>query len=126
MVVSNPEGDTVMKYKEVPETEPKKRSRAGLAVLVIFLILAGAVGYLYYSVCKAPDPVKQAFTRSVDLEKSYVLGMLMDSVDGEPYLMYETEYSDNGLYHRAITQVKLTEEEAKALQIPGKIGVWKD
>lgn len=69
---------------------------------------------------------EQAFTRSVDLEKSYVLGMLMDSVDGEPYLMYETEYSENGLYHRSITQVKLTEEEADALQIPGKIGVWTD
>jgi len=67
---------------------------------------------------------EQAFTQSVDLEKSYVLGMLMGSVDGEPYLMYETEYSENGLYHRVVTQVKLTPEEAAALQVPGKFGVW--
>ena len=43
-----------MAKHEATENKPKKRSRAGLVLLVLLLILAGAAGYLYYTVSKAP------------------------------------------------------------------------
>lgn len=68
----------------------------------------------------------QKFTQDVDFNKTYILGLVLRSVDGEPYLMYETEYHAGGLYYRVITQVKLTEEDVAALQVPGVFGVWTD
>jgi len=66
----------------------------------------------------------QQFTREVDLNKTYILGCVIRSVDGEPYLLYETELTVNDLYVRQITLQALTEDEVAALQEPGKIGVW--
>lgn len=68
----------------------------------------------------------QQFTRDVDFNKTYILGLVLRSVDGEPYLMYETEYHEGALYYRVITQVKLTEEDVAALHVPGAFGVWTD
>ena len=52
---------------ETTENRPKRRSRAGIVFLVLLLILAGAAGYLYYSVVKAPlaldDPQKMAASK---------------------------------------------------------------
>lgn len=46
------------------ENQPKKKSPVGIILLILLLLLAGAVGYLYYSVVKAPlkleDPQKIA------------------------------------------------------------------
>jgi len=43
-----------MSRQEVTEQKPKKKSRAGIVVLIVLLLVAGAVGYLYYNVVKAP------------------------------------------------------------------------
>ena len=43
-----------MGKQENKEQKPKKRSRAGLVLLILLLILAGAVGFLYYTIVKAP------------------------------------------------------------------------
>lgn len=66
----------------------------------------------------------QQFTQDVDLDKTYILGFVMRSVDGDPYLLYETELTMNNLYVREIKLQALTEDEVTALQEPGKIGVW--
>lgn len=68
----------------------------------------------------------QKFTQDVDFNKTYILGLVLRSVDGEPYLMYETEHHANNLYYRVITHVKLTEEDVTALRVPGVFGVWTD
>lgn len=39
---------------EATENKPKRRSRAGIVLLVLLLIVAGFGGYLYYSVFKVP------------------------------------------------------------------------
>ena len=53
-----------MDQNEMAGKKPKKRSRGGIVLLVILLILAGGVGFLYYSVVKAPldldDPQQMA------------------------------------------------------------------
>ena len=68
----------------------------------------------------------QKFTQSVDFNKTYILGLVLRSVDGEPYLMYETEYHEKEIYYRIVTMVKLTEEDVAALRVPGVFGVWTD
>lgn len=66
----------------------------------------------------------QPFTQEVDFNKTYILGCVLRSVDGDPYLLYEEELTQNNLYIRQIKLEALTEEEVTALQEPGKIGVW--
>lgn len=67
---------------------------------------------------------KQEFTQPVDFNKTYILGLVFRSIDGEPYLMYESEIQGSNTYSRKIKLVPLTEEEASALQVEGKFGVW--
>ena len=56
-----------MGKNKTTENQPKRRSRVGIVFLVLLLILAGAAGYLYYSVVKAPlaldDPQKMAASK---------------------------------------------------------------
>ncbi len=53
-----------MAQHEQTENRPKRRSRAGIVVLLLLLMILGAVGFLYYSIVKAPldldDPGKMA------------------------------------------------------------------
>ena len=65
-----------------------------------------------------------AFTQEVDFNKTYILGCVIRSVDAEPYLLYETELTNNNLYVRKVKLQSLTEEEVAALQVEGKYGVW--
>lgn len=93
-----------------------------------FLILVDAEdGYIrstssFYRICDE----KQEFTQSVDFNKTYILGCVFRGVDGEAFLMYETEISMENSYSRSIKLVALTEEEVAALQVSGKFGVWTD
>ena len=66
----------------------------------------------------------QQFTQSVDYNKTYILGCVIRSVDAEPYLLYEAERTEANSYYRQIVLQALTEENVKALQEPGKFGVW--
>lgn len=66
----------------------------------------------------------QQFTQSVDYNKTYILGCVIRSVDAEPYLLYEAERTEANSYYRQIVLQALTEEDVKALQEPGKFGVW--
>lgn len=66
----------------------------------------------------------QQFTQSVDYNKTYILGCVLRSVDGDPFLLYEAEIRDDSSYVRSITLCPLTEEDVGALQVPGKFGVW--
>lgn len=75
------------------------------------------------SLCRIADE-NQKFTKDVDFNKTYILGMVLRSVDGEPYLLYNTEVNDENFYYRVITQRKLTEADVAALQVPGAFGVW--
>lgn len=68
----------------------------------------------------------QQFTQPVDYNKTYILGCVFRSVDGEPYLMYEAEIHEDNSYVRVIRVFPLTEDEVTALQEPGKFGVWTD
>ena len=68
----------------------------------------------------------EQFTQKVDLNKIYILGCVLRSVDGEPYLLYETELTDNGLYIREAKLHALTEDAVTALQVSGQVGVWAD
>ena len=68
----------------------------------------------------------QQFTQEVQLNKSYVLGYVFRSVDGEPYVIYEAEVTDGDTTTRAIVKRPLTEETVAALQVPGKIGILTD
>ena len=57
------------------EQKSKKRGRGGIVALVILLILAGAVGYLYYTIAKAPfqpdDPKKLAASAPMDVQDRF-------------------------------------------------------
>lgn len=68
----------------------------------------------------------QQFTREVDMNKTYILGLVFRGVNGEPFLMYEKEIQENNTYYREIVLHSLTEEEAAQLQVPDKFGVWTD
>lgn len=67
---------------------------------------------------------KQQFTQEVDFNKTYILGCVLRSVDGEPFLMYEVEVQEGNSYFRKIILRPLTEADVEALKIPGKFGVW--
>ncbi len=68
----------------------------------------------------------QQFTRSVDFNKTYILGCVLRSVDGDPFLMYETEITQGNTYARNIRLLPLTEKDVQELQVPGKFGVYTD
>lgn len=68
----------------------------------------------------------QQYTREVDMNKTYILGLVFRGVNGEPFLMYEKEIQENNTYYREIVLHSLTEEEAAQLQVPDKFGVWTD
>ena len=68
----------------------------------------------------------QQFTQPVDFEKTYILGFVFRSIDGDPFLMYEAECGTGDSAYRDIVLRPLTEENVSALQIPGKFGVWTD
>ena len=68
----------------------------------------------------------QQFTRDVDFNKTYILGCVLRSVNGEPYLLYEMEIKLDNSYVRKIKIQPLTEADVSALQVPGKFGVWTD
>lgn len=64
-----------MTQQEVSENQTKKKSHAGIVVLVILLILAGFAGYLYYSIVKAPlaldDPEQMASSAGMASETRF-------------------------------------------------------
>ena len=64
-----------MEKQETSGKKPRKRSRAGIVLLVILLILVGAAGYLYYSVVKAPmdldDPHQLAASAPMSAEDRF-------------------------------------------------------
>lgn len=64
-----------MSRHETAEQRPKKKSRAGTVFLVLLLLLAGAVGYLYYSIVKAPleldDPAAMAASAPMAPEERF-------------------------------------------------------
>ena len=64
------------------------------------------------------------FTREVDYNRTYILGFVLRSTAGEPYLMYESEIQGSNSYSRIVKLVPLTEEDVKELQQEGKFGVW--
>ena len=66
----------------------------------------------------------QQFTQEVDFNKTYILGCVFRSVDGDPFLLYESEVHRNNNYVRRIKLLPLTEADVSALQVPGKFGVW--
>jgi len=66
----------------------------------------------------------QEFTQEVDFNKTYILGFVFRSVDGDPFLMYESEIHVGNAYVRKIKLIPLTEEAVSELQVPGKFGVW--
>ncbi len=66
----------------------------------------------------------QQFTREVDFNKTYILGLVFRNVNGEPYLLYETEIREGNTYARGFRLQPLTEEEVSALQVPDTFGVW--
>ena len=68
----------------------------------------------------------EEFTQSVDFNKTYILGLVLRTVTGDPYLMYDGEVTLNNTYSRIIRLRPLTEEDVAGLQVPGKIGVWTD
>lgn len=67
---------------------------------------------------------KQQFTREVDFNKTYILGCVFRSVDGDPFVMYEEEVEEGNTYYRNIVVRSITEEDVSTLQEPGKFGVW--
>lgn len=66
----------------------------------------------------------QQFTKPVDFSKTYIVGCVFRSMSGNPLLMYEVEVSVDNSYYNDIVIRALSEEEASALKVPGKIGVW--
>lgn len=94
----------------------------------VFLILVDAEdGYLRKtsSLYRMMDE-NQQFTQSVDMNKTYILGCVLRSVDGEPYLLYEAERTKGNTYYRQIVLRGLTENDVNGLQEAGKFGVWTD
>lgn len=91
-----------------------------------FLILVDAEdGFIrktssFYRMCDE----NQKFTQEVDFNKTYILGCVIRSVDGDPFLLYETEVTMNNTYARNILLRPLTEEDVSALQVPETFGVW--
>ena len=67
---------------------------------------------------------KQQFTQEVDFNKTYILGCVFRSVDGDPFLMYEEEVEEDNTYYPSTAVCSLTEEDVSALQESGKFGVW--
>ena len=67
---------------------------------------------------------KQQFTQEVDFNRTYILGIVFRSVDGDPFLMYETEIQGNNTYSRSVKMLPISEEEVQALQVPETFGVW--
>lgn len=74
----------------------------------------------FYRICDE----NQQFTQSVDFNKTYILGCVLRSVDGDPFLLYETEVHQGNTYARNTTLRPLTEDDVKQLQVPGKFGIW--
>ena len=68
----------------------------------------------------------QQFTKPVDFSKTYIVGCVFRSMSGNPLLMYEVEVPTSDSYYNDIVIRVLSEEEASALRVPGKIGVWTD
>ena len=68
----------------------------------------------------------QQFTKPVDFSKTYIVGCVFRSMSGNPLLMYEIEVPAGDSYYSDILIRTLTEEEAGALRVSGKIGVWTD
>jgi len=66
----------------------------------------------------------QQFTQTVDFNKTYILGCVFRSVDGDPFVMYEAEVHEGNTYYRNIVMRSVTEEVVSALKEPGKFGVW--
>ena len=68
----------------------------------------------------------QQFTQPVDFNKTYILGCVFRGVDGNPFLLYETETHIDSTYYRNFTLRPLSEGDVSSLQVPGKFGVWTD
>ncbi len=68
----------------------------------------------------------QQFTQEVDYNRTYILGCVLRSVDGDPFLMYESEVQNTNSYSRVTRLLPITEETVSQLQQPGKFGVWTD
>ncbi len=66
----------------------------------------------------------QQFTQEVDYNRTYILGCVFRSVNGEPYLLYNSEVRNNNSYSRIIKMLPITEETVSQLQQAGKFGVW--
>lgn len=67
----------------------------------------------------------QQFTQEVNFDRTYILGCVLRSVDGDPFVMYEAEIRATGnTYSRDIVLKPLTEDAVSQLQVPGKFGVW--
>lgn len=64
-----------MNQNEISGQKPKRRSRAGLVLLIILLLLIGLAGFLYYSVVKAPleldNPQKMAASKPMSAEERF-------------------------------------------------------
>ena len=91
-----------------------------------FLILVDAEdGFIrktssFYRMCDE----NQQFTREIDVNKTYILGLVFRGVAGDPFLLYETEIQQNNTYSRSFRLVSLTEEDVSNLRQEGKFGVW--
>ena len=66
------------------------------------------------------------FTKEVDYNKTYILGCVLRSVEGKPFLMYEKHIDREGGYSRGVKLIPLTEEQVSQMHQPDKIGVWSD
>ena len=123
-------GQFLKKGKEVRVTDYGQDEFAELFTILdpesFFLILVGAEdAYLRNtsSFYRMADE-KQQFTQEVDFNRTYILGIVFRSVDGDPFLMYETEIQGNNTYSRSVKMLPISEEEVQALQVPETFGVW--
>ena len=66
------------------------------------------------------------FTQPVDYSRIYVLGCVFRSLDGDPFLIYETEIKVGQTRSRGFKLLPLTEDAVSTLQVPGKFGVWRN
>lgn len=92
----------------------------------VFLVLVDAEdGYRRHTdPLKRMTDKKQQFTQEVNFNKSYILGCVIVAECGDSFLVYDTEFGTiNYIIRKTIIQ-SLTQEEAAALQVPGKFGVW--